>query len=101
VELRTARRHDDEPNDPEVSAIGDSARSFDSPEDLTEYFNERATTLLEEMAVYGYSGVIIAAGYDPLEKNAPRIVARRGNYYTVIGLLDDAKFELQHQSLGV
>lgn len=97
--IEIAKRHDDE-SQPEISVIGDSARSFDSVDDLTEHFSAKATAFLEELAVYGYAGVIIAASYDPLDKNAPRIISRRGNYYTVIGLLDDAKFELQRDSYG-
>lgn len=81
---------------PESTAVSNGTTSYDDWEAMQEAWRVRMVELAEEMASYGFAAVFNAISYDPLEKQAEGLFVRRGNYYTVLGMLHEGIHEMQN-----
>lgn len=97
-----------EPLEPESSAISNGVQSYDDTAEMMESWRVRGLALANEVQFMGGSCVVMFGLFDPIPENDDDAdisyrrtsvsVLRRGNYHTVLGMLEDAKHAILSNS---
>jgi hypothetical protein len=69
----------------------------DTIEEQLNAFTERFDALMEEAKQYGFTTVVGICAHDVLDAQGWRSLARKGNYYAALGLLDILRDEFLKQ----
>jgi hypothetical protein len=67
---------------------------YDDYETMKTSWTDRMIALADEMATFGFAACFTCCAHDRLDNQTDRLLIRRGNYYTVIGLLTDVRHEM-------